>query len=230
MTTSGVPVPPTLVKSPPTPTASVAPTVAAESSHTLLLLGRVEDLTKELVEKEKKLEEKEIYITQAKSKKCAIKKERDEMKRKLELNQERIVTLQNQKESMEHELKCQAVELKLLENAQDDTRWRREFDHLHEMIGEKKMRIQMLNEQVIKIEQNLHSEKTVTDELRSKVFHLESELRQKVSEVHCYEMEVMKTKYELKEQRQELDQLTQLRAANSSQRELLQEVQVGNHI
>ena len=226
--------PPILVKSLPTPVTSTAATAAADSTSPAVLqvklLGRVEDLTRELVEKDKKLEEKEISITQAKSKKDSVKKERDEMKEKLKQNEERNTALQKQKESLEQELKSQDVELKLLENAQHDSRWQREVDHLHEMIGEKKKRIKMLKEQLVKVEQNLQSEKAVSQDLRSKVSCLESELRQKTDEVHHHEMEVIKMKYELKEQRHELDQLTQLRAANSSQKALLEEIQVSNHI
>ena len=51
-------------------------------------------------------------------------------------------------------------------------------------------------------------------------------MREKTAEVHGHEMEVMKIKYELKDQRSELDQLNQLRAANSTQKELLQEFEV----
>ena len=60
------------------------------------------------------------------------------------------------------------------------------------------------------MERELLSEKAVSQDLKSKVSCLESKLRQKTDDVHHHKMEVIRMKYELKEQRHELDQLTQL--------------------
>ena len=169
-------------------------------------------------------------ISESKSRKEAVNKEHDEVKLLLKINEEKNFELQKQKTSLEQELKSQSVELKLLESAQHDTKWQSEIQHLQEMIAEKKEKIEMLREQLNKVEHDLHSEKKTTDDLRSQVSHLESELREKAAELHGYEIEVMRTKFELKEQRHELDQLNQLQAANSTQKALFKEIEVRGSI
>ena len=219
---SGVPVPSILV-APPTPIASApAAAAAAEPSSPPPvqeeLLGRVESLRRELEEKDKRLEEKEKSISKAKSKKEDIKKERDEMKVKLMFNEEKSSKLQQEKESLEQKLKSHSEKLQLLESSHDV--------NLQEIIREKKEKIEKLEKKLAKVKQDLKLEKTVNQDLRSRVSQLESELRQKMGELHSHEIDAIKTKHELEEQRRKLDQLNQLQAANSSQKSLLQEIQV----
>lgn len=95
-----------------------------------------------------------------------------------------------------------------------------------EMIEEKKKKIEMLKEQLSSVNHLLDSEKAMTLELIKKVDCLESELCEKTAEAHSHEMEVVKMQSELEVQRRELEQLNQLRAANSTQKEHLHEIQV----
>ena len=220
-------VPPTLVKAPPTPVRSVtsnepsSPTPVQEE-----LCGKVEELRRSLEEKDTELEDKERAIKKSNSRKEAVTKERDLVALKLKLNIEKNAELQMEKKSLEQELQSQGVELKLLESARHDSKWQCEVGHLQEMIEEKKERIKDLKDRLKSVEADLQSERVLSRDLKDKVSFLEREVREKTAEVHGHEMEVMKIKYELKDQRSELDQLNQLRAANSTQKELLQEFEV----
>ena len=222
-------VPPTLVKAPPIPVRSVStnepssPTPVQEE-----LCGKVEELRRSLEEKDTELEDKERAIKESNSRKQAVTKERDLVALKLKLNIEKNAELQMEKKSLEQELQSQGVELKLLESARHDSKWQGEVevDHLQEMIEEKKERIKELKDRLKSVEADLQSERVLSRDLKDKVSLLEREVREKTAEVHRHEMEVMKMKYELKDQRSELDQLNQLRAANSTQKELLQEFEV----
>ena len=220
-------VPPTLVKAPPIPVRSVStnepssPTPVQEE-----LCGKVEELRRSLEEKDTELEDKERAIKESNSRKQAVTKERDLVALKLKLNIEKNAELQMEKKSLEQELQSQGVELKLLESARHDSKWQGEVGHLQEMIEEKKERIEELKDRLKSVEADLQSERVLSRDLKDKVSLLEREVREKTAEVHRHEMEVMKMKYELKDQRSELDQLNQLRAANSTQKELLQEFEV----
>ena len=220
-------VPPTLVKAPPTPVRSVStnepssPTPVQEE-----LCGKVEELRRSLEEKDTELEDKVRAIKESNSRKKAVTKERDLVTLKLKLNIEKNAELQMEKKSLEQELQSQGVELKLLESARHDSKWQGEVGHLQEMIEEKKERIKELKDRLKSVEADLQSERVLSRDLKDKVSLLEREVREKTAEVHRHEMEVMKMKYELKDQRSELDQLNQLRAANSTQKELLQEFEV----
>lgn len=194
----------------------------------LRILGRVESLSRELGEKDRKLEEKETSLAKSKSTKEALRKERDEMKLKLMINEEKSSILQKEKETLEQKLKSQSETLQLLERPHDAMLQQHDVHHLQEVpiIRRKKEKIEKLRKKLAKVKQELESEKAVTQDLRNKVSQLENELRQKMAEAHSYEIDVLKTKYELEGQRHELDQLNQLQVANSNQKTLLQEVQV----
>lgn len=223
----GVPVPPVLVKTPPTTVVSAS--AEEPSSATLVqeeLLGKIDVLTKKLEEKDSELEQKEKLIKKSISRKRTLTKERDKMVWELELNNRKNLQLEQERHHLEQELKSQNVELKLLEGAQHDTKWQSEIHHLQEMIEEKKKKIEMLKDQLSSVKHLLDSERAMTLELRNKVDSLESELREKITEAHSHEMEVVKMQSELKVQRYELEQLNQLQAANSTQKEHIQEIQV----
>ena len=216
-----------LVKSPPIPVGSTQMNERSFSTPVQEELRRkVEELRRRLEEKDTEMEHKARMIRGSNSRKEAVTKERDLVTLKLKLNEEKNVELQKEKKSLEQELLSQGVELKLLESAQHDSKWKGEVDHLQEMIEEKVEKIQLLRERLKTVNTDLQSERVMSHDLKDKVSRLEMEVREKIAEVHVHEMEVMKMKYELKDQRSELDQLNQLRSANSSQKELLKEFQV----
>ena len=217
-------VPPTLVKAQPTPVRSVStnepssPTPVQEE-----LCGKVEELRRSLEEKDTELEDKERAIKELNSRKQAVTKQRDLVALKLKQSIEKNAELQMEKKSLEQELQSQG---ELLESARHDSKWQGEVCHLQEMIEEKKERIKELKDRLKSVDADLQSERVLSRDLKDKVSLLEREVREKTAEVHRHELEVMKMKYELKYQRSELDQLNQLRAANSTQKELFQELEV----
>ena len=218
---SGVAVPPTLVKTPPTLVRSTSvnepctPIPVQEE-----LCGKVEQLRRMLEEKDTELEDKKKIIRESNSKEEALIKQRDLVTFILKQNVVKSIELHKKKKSLEQELKSQGMELKHLESAQHDSKWQ------SEMIEEKKEMIKQLKERLKSVEADLQSERVISRDLKDKVFRIERELQEKTAEMHGYEMEVLKLKYELSDQRSELDQLNQLRAANSTHKELVQEFQV----
>ena len=215
------------VKSPPAPIYSIQTNEPSFSTQLQEELhGKVEELRRRLGEKDTEMEDKERTIRESNSRKETMSKEQDLLTLELKLNEEKNVKLQKEKKKLERKLQSKGVELRLLESAQYDSKWKGEVGHLQEMIEEKVEKIKFLRERLKTVEKDLESERVISRDLNNKMSCLEMEVREKTAEVHRREIEVMKMKYEIKDLRSELDQLKQLRSANSSQEELLKEFQV----